>query len=290
MSSGKERRTSFFLLSAVLIVFFVAAMLHFNLYKNYRSKGSFISSMLYLPSGKYLKPVSFGYDTLFADFIYLWSIQYYGDPGFHPRMEYLKHTYDLITELDPHYLDAYQTGALFMFYEGRNPMAGLRLLEKGMRNNPTEWILPIEAGFYCHMNLKRYDLAANYFEKASKVPGTVAFAKRALASMKFKMGDRATSLALWSEIYETADSPSIKQTAYQHVHDLRVLIDLDTIRKAIRQFQEEFNHPPLNLDQLVSRGHLKQVPVDPDGNPYLYNPRTGYVSYSSRLTLYKRYQ
>jgi tetratricopeptide (TPR) repeat protein len=289
MTSGKGR-ASFFLIASVLVVFFLAALLHFNLYKNYRSQSSFISSMLYLPSGKYLKPVSFGYDTLLADFIYLWSIQYFGDPGFHPRMEYLKHTYDVITELDPQFIDAYQTGALFMFYEGRNPMAGLALLEQGMRNNPTEWILAMEAGFYCQMNLKRFDLAANYFEKATKIPGTVAFAKRALASMKFKMGDRASSLALWSEIYETSDSRSIKQTAYQHVHDLRVLIDIDSIRKAIREFQEDFGHPPLNLDQLVSKRLLKQIPVDPEGNAYSYNPRTGHVNYASQLTLYKRYQ
>ena len=288
--SARKERTAFYLLSAVLIVFLAASAMHFHLYKNYQSQGSFISSMLYLPSGKYLKPASFGYHTLLADFIYLWSIQYYGDPGFHPRMEFLKHTYDLITELDPQYLDAYQTGALFMFYEGRNPMAGLELLEQGMKKNPAEWILPMEAGFYCHMNLKRHDLAAEYFERATKIPGTIAFAKRALASMKFKSGDRAASLALWSEIYETAETPSIKQTAYQHVHDLRVLIDLDTIRNAIREYQEAVNRAPLNLEQLVSNGYLKQVPVDPDGNPYSYDPRTGYVSYSSRLTLYKRFQ
>ena len=288
--NAKKERNSFYLLSAVLIVFLAASALHFHLYKNYQSQGSFITSMLYLPSGKYLKPASFGYHTLLADFIYLWSIQYYGDPGFHPKMEYLKHTYDLITELDPQYLDAYQTGALFMFYEGRNPMAGLQLLEQGMERNPTEWILPMEAGFYCHMNLKRHDLAAQYFERATKIPGTIAFAKRALASMKFKSGDRVAALALWSEIYETAETPSIKQTAYQHVHDLRVLIDVDTIRNAIREYQHAAGRPPLNLEQLVSNGYLKQVPVDPDGNAYSYDPRTGYVSYSSQLTLYKRFQ
>jgi tetratricopeptide (TPR) repeat protein len=288
--SRAKARASFYWVAAVVVVFLAASAVHFNLYKSYRSEGSFITSMLYLPSGKYLKPVSFGYNTLLADFIYLWSIQYYGDPGFHPKMEYLKHTYDLITELDPHYLDAYQTGALFMFYEGRNPLGGLQLLEQGMRNNPKEWILPMDAGFYCHMNLKRPDLAAKYFEKASQIPGTTPLAKRALASMKFKLGDRAAALAVWTEVYETAESRSVKQTAYQHVHDLRVLIDVDTIRAAIREYHNRFDRPPLNLEQLVAQGYLRRVPLDPDGNPYDYDPRTGYIKYSSQLPLYKRFQ
>lgn len=288
--SAITRRSSFYLPALVLLAFLAAAALHFDLYKRYRSQSSLFSSMLYLPSGKYLKPFSFGYHALMADFIYLWSIQYYGDPAAQPKMEYLKHTYDLITELDPHYMDAYQTGALFMFYEGRNPMAGLQLLEQGMRNNPNEWILPMDAGFYCFMTLKRQDLAAKYFERAAKIPGTILFAKRAQASMTFKMGDKPAALQLWSEVYEAADTDSIKQTAYQHIHDLRVLIDLDILRNAIRAFQETFNRPPLNLEQLVYHRFLKQLPVDPDGNPYQYDPRTGYVKYASQLTLYKRFQ
>ena len=283
-------RHTFYLVSFILLAFLCAIATHVHLYKKYRSRGSFLSAMLYLPSGKYLKPVSFGYHPLVADFLYLWSIQYYGDPEFHPKMEYLKHTYDLITELDPHYVDAYQTGALFMFYEGRNPEAGLQLLEQGIRNNPDQWILPMDAGFYCMMNLKRHDLAADYFERASKIPGTVKFAKRALASMKFKMGDRKAALMLWIEIFETAETNTVKQTAYQHAHDLRVLIDLDDLRAAISAFQQKFQRFPLNLDQLASQGFIQQVPVDPDGNPYLYDPKAGGVKYSSQLTLYKRFQ
>ncbi len=33
--------------------------------------------MLYLPSGKYLRVASLGFDGILADIIYLWSIHYY---------------------------------------------------------------------------------------------------------------------------------------------------------------------------------------------------------------------
>ena len=283
-------RLAVLLPALILLTFFGAVGIHFYLYKQYRSSNTFFTSMLYLPSGKFLKPVSFGYHALLADFIYLWSIQYYGDPGFQPRMEYLKHTYDIITELDPYYLDAYQIGALFMFHEGRNPEAGLKLLEQGMKNNPDEWILPMDAGFYCMMSLKRKDLAAKYFEMASRTPTATSFAKRAMASMHFKMGDKHVAFQLWSEVYDIAENSTIKQTAYQHMHDLRILIDLEQIQNAIWAFHAKYNRNPLNLEQLMAQGFLKQIPADPAGKPYDYDSRVGQVKYSSDLPLYKRYQ
>ena len=282
-------RTSFVIVLAILVAFSLAIFMHLDLYKRYRSSGAFLSPMLYLPSGKYLKPASFGYHALLADFIYLWSIQYYGDPAFQPRMEYLKHTYDLITELDPQYLDAYHMGALFLFYEGRNPKAGLRLLDQGLRNNPHKWVLPMDAGYYCMMVIKDKELAYSYFDKTSKIPGAPPGAKRIAANMRFKLGDKKAALALWTEVYEIANS-SDKQSAYQHVHDLTVLVDLDTIRAAVSAFHEKFGRMPLNLEQLVPQGFLKQVPTDPEGNRYEYNPKTGSVQYATQLTLYNRYQ
>jgi tetratricopeptide (TPR) repeat protein len=282
--------SSFYLGATILAFFLLACGTHFDLYKRYRSQGTFLSQMLYLPSGKYLKPISFGYYTLLSDFIYLWSIQYYGDPGFHPRVEYLKHTYDIITELDPHYLDAYQTGALFMFYEGRNPKAGLDLLDQGLKNNPDQWILPLDAGFYCMMSLKNKEMAAEYFRKASKIPGAVTLAKRAEASMRFKMGDKLTAFSLWSQVYEEVEQASIKQIAFQHMHDLRVLMDLDILRKGIHTYRKQFKRNPLNLEQLLSHRFIPNLPADPEGSPYRYESRSGEVKYAQQLTLYKRFQ
>ena len=101
----------------IILLFSLTIGVHYWISNKEGSRESLFTQMLYLPQGKYLSPISFGYDLLVADFVYLWSIQYYGDPGFHPKMEYLSHTYNIITELDPQFIDAYQTGALFMFFE-----------------------------------------------------------------------------------------------------------------------------------------------------------------------------
>jgi tetratricopeptide (TPR) repeat protein len=275
---------------AIVLLLSLTTALHYSIYNKHRMSGSLFSQMLYLPSGKYLKPASFGYYGLLADFIYLWSIQYYSDPGFNPRVEYLKHTYDIITELDPQFIDAYQTGALFMFYEGRNPKAGLKLLEKGLERNPKEWILPTDAAYYCLINLRDRDLAAKYFATAATVPSAPTLVKRMLANLNFKKGDKQHALELWQEVYDTAERPSIKQTAYQHVHNLRVLIDLEKLQNAISAYQQKYQRNPSSLNQLVTEGILTGIPSDPDGEPYEYDPKTGKVRYSKELEVYKRYQ
>lgn len=276
--------------TVILLTFLLAGATHHGLYKNQHREGSFFTQLLYLPQGKYLKRASFGYQNVVADFIYLWSIQYYGDPQFSPKTKYLKHTYDIITDLDPYFLDAYQTGALFMFYEGRNPSAGLDLLKKGMTKNPSAWILPADAGFYCMLKLKDNSRAATFFQAAANVPSAPTLVKRMLAGTHFRMGDKKHAYLIWAEVYQKAENGSIKQTAFQHMHDLKTLIDLEELNRGIGSYYSIHGQYPLSLQRLVSAGLIKNVPVDPEGNPYIYNPKQGKAYYAQQLNIYKRYQ
>ncbi len=275
---------------AILLTYVLAISMNYYAYSKYRMNSNMFTQMLYLPSGKYLKPVSFGYYNLLSDFVYLWSIQYYGDPIFSPKMEYLKHTYDIITELDPYYIDAYQTGALFMFYEGRDPKAGLELLDKGIAKNPNEWIIAADAGFYCYMNLKDKPRAIEYFNKVVKIPTAPAQAKRFLAGMHYQIGDKKNAYELWKEVYDTSAKAHIKQIAYQHMHDIKVMVDIEDLKKAIRQYQNQNGKLPQSIEQLHASGVITEIPVNPEGSPYDYDPQTGKVEYSQELKIFKRYQ
>lgn len=287
---SEERFRMKILPAIILITFLLSGITHHSLYKSEHREGSFFTQLLYLPQGKYLKRASFGYQSVLADFIYLWSIQYYGDPQFSPKTKYLRHTYNIVTDLDPYFLDAYQTGALFMFYEGRNPSAGLELLKKGMIQNPTAWILPTDAGFYCMLNLKDNSRASTFFEAAANIPSAPTLVKRMLAGTRFRMGDKKHAYDIWQEVYERAENGSIKQTAFQHMHDLKTLIDLEELNRAIDAYHSTNGDYPLNLQKLVSSGLIPRLLLDPEGNPYLYDPKKGKASYAQQLNIYKRYQ
>lgn len=127
--------------------------------------------LLYMPNGKYLKAISLGHAPLLADFVYLWAIQYYSDYNQADRYRYVEHVFgDVIAELDPGYIDPYWLGALILTTEGKDEEAGLRLLDRGFEENPSEWILPFLAGWECE-RFGQFDRAAAYFDRAAKVPG-----------------------------------------------------------------------------------------------------------------------
>src|SRR6266850_1069987 len=240
--------------------------------------GATAHPLLYLPSGKYLKVAALGFDGLLADLLYLWSIQFYGSYDIKDRYLYLERIYgQVITELDPHYLDPYLVGALIMNVEARQPGMALRLLDKGMASNPEAWILPFEAGFLCYNDLHDFPRAAAYFDKALRVPGVHPLVRRLRAEMLNRAGDKKTSLREWAEIHATATDDYVRTVAWNHIHDLKVEVDLADLRNAVGKFRETAGRAPRRLEELASGALLAPLPRDPEDNPYLYDPATGEV-------------
>jgi len=247
------------------------------------------AQVLYLPSGRYLKVVSLGYSSVMADAIYIWSIQYYSNYGRADRFTYLEHIYgNVITELDPHYIDPYLIGSLIMSFEAHDNEMALRLLDKGIAANPDEWILPFEAGYTCYNSLHDYTRAAAYFERAMKIPGAPSAIRRMRAEMYNKMGDKRASLGYWKEVLGQADNDYVRDVASRHVHDLTIEVDVEELSKAVAAYRARHGANPPSLTALEIGGFIRGEPVDPDGKPYRYDPSTGEVSSQSRFRLYRR--
>lgn len=245
-----------------------------------RARWSDPDVLLFLPTGDYLSAASLGYQALIADALYLWSIQYYGHQVAAQGREYLWRIFDVITDLDPQFEDAYLTGALMMGSDlGDAPMA-LRLLEKGATQNPDGWIYPLESGYYAWMSLGDHELAAQFFDRAAALPGAPDAIGRMRAGMAEFAGDQRAALALWAEVYEGAreeGDAKIESIAWQHVYDLKVEIDFEDLNMAIRRFRSDRGQPPSRLEVLVSEGYLRFVPDMPTGEPYEYEAVTGQV-------------
>ncbi len=241
-----------------------------------------VSPMLYLPSGKYLKVASLGFDELLADIVYIWSIQYYGNYDIADRYDYLEHIYgQVISVLDPHYIDPYLIGALIMNLEANDPEMALRLLDQGIASNPDRWILAFEAGFLCYNDMGDYARAAKYFEKALEAPDVHPLVRRLYAEMHNRAGDKRTSLREWAEIYHTTDDDYVRDVAWRHVFELRIDIDLADLQAAIERYRDRTGRPPRRLEDLRAAGLIDGPRLDPNGNSYVYDSMSGRVSHSA---------
>ncbi|MBP8600172.1 MAG: hypothetical protein KBI45_00200 [Candidatus Saccharicenans sp.] len=235
------------------------------------------SSIIYLPSGKYLKYATFGYSSLVADLIYIWAIQYYGSFDIPDRFNYLEHIFSIIAELDPKYVDPYEVGALIAVYEAHDANLAFKILDMGLEKNPDMWIFPLQAGHIAQMNLKDYELAREYYRKAMEIPSAPSIAKRLYASAAYKTMDYQEAWATWREVYETSTEQWIKDIASNQLYRIKATVDTEALSSAVNQFKEKYGRFPSDLSQLVRAGFIKEVPKDLDGNDYLYDPKTGEV-------------
>jgi len=237
------------------------------------------AGLLYLPSGKYLKLAVLGYDNLAADLLYLWSIQFYGDRRIISRYQYLEHIYGIITDLDPHYSDAYVIGALIMAVEGEDMDTAFRILHKGMEANPDKWIFTANAGYYAWLDLHDYALASEYFKKASEIEDCPPPIRRLFGIMMEKGGDARSSLQFWKEIYNTSNDDASRRIALRFIQKLKIKLDMETLQIVTDQYKEKYGRPPASWHALIDAGMLLSVPQNPYGEPYAFNLRTGKIDH-----------
>jgi len=236
------------------------------------------SSIIYIPSGKFLKVATFGYRALAADIIYLWAIQYYSTPAIDDRFDHLDHIFAIINDLDPRYQDPYEVGALIAVQEARNVRAAFAILDRGAANNPDQWVYTFNAGHIALMTLRDYALAEKYFAQCMKIPGAPEFVERLRANAIFKKGDLKTSWETWLDIYKRAPDERTKKIASNHLYNVKATIDRTALEGGLARFRERYGRFPSDLGALVRTGILREVPKDFDGTDYLYDPETGQVS------------
>ncbi|MEW6364563.1 MAG: hypothetical protein AB1714_07975 [Acidobacteriota bacterium] len=244
--------------------------------------------VLYLPTGKHIQLLSFGYQQLLADVIYLWSIQYTGDTEAPDRFARVEHMYTVISDLDPNYVDPYQVGAMMMVYEMGDLSMAFHTLDRGIKNLPNNWQIPVDAGFYAFIEARNYDLAIHYFRIASERPGAPGVVRRMLADMYRRKGDLATAVAFWEELYRSAPDADSRRIAYNHYFDLTQVLHVKILRQAIDAYSAVYGHRPARLSRLVDAGLLRELPRNLEGSEYLYDPRTGEVKAPAPFKLNRR--
>ncbi len=235
------------------------------------------ASIIYIPSGKFLKYATFGYSSLAADLIYLWAIQYYSTPTIDDRFDHLDHIFAIISDLDPAYLDPYETGALIAQAEGKDIALALKILDNGIAKNPTQWLLPFDAGHIAMMSLGDFELAQKYFKACMDLPGAPDFTRRLYANALYRKGDLETSWQTWLEIYQTAPDERVRKIASNHLYQVKSAIDTGGLAEAARKFRERYGRWPSELADLVRAGLLPALPKDLDGRDYEYDAKTGKV-------------
>jgi len=230
-----------------------------------------------LPDGATLKVLSFGYSNLVADLLFIWAIQFYSATHLTNRFDYVEHIFNVITDLNPRFKAPYLVGSWIMGLEGGRYRMAIRLLEKGARNNPDEWIFEYDAGFYAYRELKDLALAEKLFKQAAQRPNAPQLIKRKWAHLVYMQDNLDFAFNLWKELESSATDQLSRDSAFHHLYQIDFERDRLVLQRAVTAFRNRFGRNPAELEELRRRGILKEVPLDYQSQPYIYDPRTGEI-------------
>ena len=251
---------------------------------------------LYLSSGKTIKRLSLGLEGLTAQVYWIRTIQYFGgkliDSG-KPLssmmsadidMPMLGPLLEIVVTLDPHHMPAYRFGAIFL--PERDVPAAISLLEKGTRENPTEWRLYQDLAYiyWQQGNSARkedraalYEKAADWYDRGGQIPGSQWWMRDLAGLMRIKGGSRDAARLVY-QAYLTSDDKSISAQAVERLKQLQSLDELDVINSLLSKWKASNGSCPTDLraiaPSLRSAGISlddDSMPIDPDAFPYVFD-------------------
>ena len=240
-----------------------------------------IEEVMLLPKGEYLKPAVIGYEQLVGDIIWLRAIQVIGEKVVTPQgYDWVYHAMDIVTTLDPKFTYAYELGGVTLSVLGKRPDLSNMLLEKGVRENPTVWQIPFYIGFNNFFYLNNYEAAAEYMDKASKLPSHPSYLPKFAARLYVQAGNPNVALDFLARMYKETDDEKVKLALEQRIKEVTVERDARFLEGEVNRYKEIYNLYPDNLQDLVRKGIIKEIPQEPFGGFYYFNSSDSRV-YSS---------
>jgi hypothetical protein len=231
--------------------------------------------LLYLPTPEILKLASLGNQGLMADLLYVWAIQYYSQFALDEKFLYLETVFDLVTDLDPRYFDAYRIGALIMTLQrsgdpAQHKAALVRLYDKGLANMPESWELAEVAAWDAHLVLNDKELAVRWMKAAAERPSAPPEVKRVYGRWRDNIHGWTIedSIEYWTAVLAEAKRKPDVNLATSHLYDSYVTLHRRRLDPLLASIRQRTGRCPESWREVVEQGLLPEAPLDYLGNPY----------------------
>ena len=241
-----------------------------------------------LPKGEYLKPMLLGYHHLGADLLWLRTVQVLGKKHQSAEdFEWIYHALDVITDLDPQYVEPYRTGGLTLSEIAHRVDLGNRLLEKGLEQNPNSWWMPFNLGYNYFWHLRDPSRAAGYWARAASIPGSPRQSATLASALYAEAGSHDVALQVLATMREQATDARVKKTLEDQMGQVVIDRDVTALEDAVARYRQRHGSLPRRLTDLVANGELSGLPQEPFDGEYQLNERTGAVTSSTHPERYR---
>ncbi|HXG56136.1 MAG TPA: hypothetical protein VNJ03_12220, partial [Vicinamibacterales bacterium] len=194
----------------------------------------------------------------------------------------------ITTSLDPYFNIAYRFGAIFLGepYPGGagRPDLAVALLRKGIAAQPGNWQYYHDIGFVYYWEMRDFPTAADWFRRAAALPNAPDWLLPVAAAMLTEGTDRTSARFIWRQMLQ-GEQEWLRARAQRGLLQLDALDQIDRLAAFVASVPRREGEAYSWID-LVRRGGLQGIPVDPGGTPYDLDPHTGQVSVSQASPLF----
>ena len=239
-------------------------------------------NLLYLPSGKFLKPAALGFDELLADLLWVKAVNYFGGHYFtDKRYDWLYHILDITTTLDPWFEYPYEFGGIVLALEAKQVDKSISLLKKGFEYHPNIWRIPFLLGFNHFFYLGDYQTAASYITRASQLPGRPAYLPRLAARLYAQAGTPELVIEFLYRVYQSTTDERLREELQIRIKEVIVERDINLLETALSRYKLITGKGARGLRDIVDKGILQSIPQEPFGGDYFLDSRTNEVKSST---------
>jgi tetratricopeptide (TPR) repeat protein len=277
------------LLLSLLVVFGLACVAGLNRWieTNRPPVDSALEEERLYVNGATARRMSLGFNGLVADWYWMRSLQYVGrkiiakeenvqlDDLASLDLKLLYPLLDAATTLDPQFMAVYEYGGVVL--PAINDEDAIKLLKKGIENNPNEWRLFHHLG-YIYWQRKDYKTASETYAQGARLPGAPAWMQAMSARMLAEGGSTDTAREMYTRMKEQSDDADIKRMADQHLMRLDSMDERKLIQRLLSDYSAKHGRcaaswREINLELRAAGLPLDEgsAPVDPSNIPYLLN-------------------
>jgi tetratricopeptide (TPR) repeat protein len=220
----------------------------------------------FVPSLKYLSLTSATHKTFFAYLFFIRGILDLTEPF--PlavnRIDYLLANFKAAGTLEPELTRAYFFGGIVAPVTRVDTVKAIAFLEEAGRSRPNDWKFPFWIGLN-YLELGDYLQAAEYYQKAARLPGSPNYLKTNLPYIYYRSGEFNQGIAYLQALMLSLDDKRLIEIIERKIGWLN---NLALLEDKVDQYYKIYAVYPANLEELKEKKLIQKIPEDTFGRGF----------------------
>jgi tetratricopeptide (TPR) repeat protein len=210
-----------FLIFFTIITLFAGSFLVHRKLDNFPSPLKTMEVAMYIPSGNFLKHVTFGFNQVIADYFWIKTVGYFGEHLMSDRQyPWLYPMLDLVTTLDPQFIWPYYFGGITLSLEAKQVEQSNLILKKAIYYHPDAWHFLFYLGFNYWYHDNNLLVAATYLKRAAMNPKAPRYLKTFPARLYSEAGQKDAAIQFLLEMKKNTQDIHMRSEIEKRIEEI----------------------------------------------------------------------